>query len=69
MGIQYLEALKALGASKSTKFVLPLELSSLVQGVAGYAGAAFRTGQRPYAGDGSAAETAPSAAVTQPDVP
>jgi regulator of protease activity HflC (stomatin/prohibitin superfamily) len=34
MGIQYLEALKALGASKSTKFVLPLELnvkSSLFQ--------------------------------------
>jgi hypothetical protein len=28
-------SIKALGASKSTTFVLPLELSSLVQGVAG----------------------------------
>jgi len=56
MGIQYLEALKALGASKSTKFVLPLELSNLLQGVAAYAGSAFRTGQRPSTGDGSATE-------------
>jgi hypothetical protein len=62
MAIQYLEALKALGASKSTKFVLPLELSSLVQGVAGYAGAAFRGTQRASAGDGSTSEPAPSAA-------
>jgi regulator of protease activity HflC (stomatin/prohibitin superfamily) len=62
MGIQYLEALKALGASKSTKFVLPLELSGLVQGVAGYAGAAFRSTQRSGASDGSTTEPAPSAA-------
>ena len=42
MGIQYLEALKTLGASPSTKFVLPLELSGMLQGIAGYAGEAFR---------------------------
>ena len=42
MGIQYLEALKALGASPSTKFVLPLEFSSLLKGIAGYAGTAFQ---------------------------
>jgi regulator of protease activity HflC (stomatin/prohibitin superfamily) len=60
MAIQYLEALKALGASKSTKFVLPLELSTLVQSAAGYAGAAFRSTQRPSATDGSAGEPAPS---------
>ena len=47
MGLQYLEALKSLGASPSTKFVLPLELSSLLQGVAGYAGDAFRDGVSP----------------------
>jgi len=35
MAIQYLEALKALGASPSTKFVLPLELSRLVESVSG----------------------------------
>ena len=42
MGIQYLEALKALGASPSTKFILPLELSGLLKGIAGYAGTAFQ---------------------------
>ncbi len=41
MGIQYLEALKALGASPSTKFVLPLELTGLLSGVAAYADNAF----------------------------
>jgi len=38
MAIQYLEALKALGASPSTKFVLPLELSRLVESVSGMVG-------------------------------
>ena len=47
MGLQYLEALKSLGASPSTKFVLPLELSALLQGVAGFAGDAFRDGVSP----------------------
>ncbi len=42
MGIQYLEALKVLGASASTKILLPLELSGMLQGIAGYAGTAFR---------------------------
>ncbi len=46
MGLQYLDALKALGQSPSTKFVLPLELSSLLQGLAGYAGEAFHDGDR-----------------------
>ena len=59
MGIQYLEALKALGASPSTKFVLPLELSSLLQGVAGYAGSAFHNGQR------ASAEPAPAAPASR----
>ena len=47
MGLQYLDALKSLGASPSTKFVLPLELSGLLQGVAGYAGEAFKDGVSP----------------------
>jgi regulator of protease activity HflC (stomatin/prohibitin superfamily) len=46
MGLQYLDALKSLGASPSTKFVLPLELSTLLSGLAGYAGEAFRDGDR-----------------------
>jgi regulator of protease activity HflC (stomatin/prohibitin superfamily) len=41
MGLQYLEALKALGASPSTKFVLPLELTSLISGIIGDGRKAF----------------------------
>jgi regulator of protease activity HflC (stomatin/prohibitin superfamily) len=41
MGIQYLEALKALGASPSTKFVVPLEFTNLAKGIGGYADEAF----------------------------
>jgi regulator of protease activity HflC (stomatin/prohibitin superfamily) len=48
MGIQYLEALKALGASPSTKFILPLELTGLLSGLAGYTDRAFNG-----AGDGT----------------
>ncbi len=36
MTLQYLEALKALGASPSTKYILPLELSQLAQRVGNY---------------------------------
>ena len=35
MSLQYLDALKALGASDSTKFVIPIEFSSLLAGVTG----------------------------------
>ena len=35
MSLQYLDALKALGASESTKFVIPIEFSSLLAGVTG----------------------------------
>jgi regulator of protease activity HflC (stomatin/prohibitin superfamily) len=41
MTLQYLEALKALGASPSTKFILPLELSQLAQKVGNYVEAGF----------------------------
>ncbi|MBI4728155.1 MAG: SPFH/Band 7/PHB domain protein [Acidobacteria bacterium] len=44
MGIQYLEALKALGASPATKFVVPLEFTSLLKGIGGFAGEAFGGG-------------------------
>jgi regulator of protease activity HflC (stomatin/prohibitin superfamily) len=45
MSLQYLEALKALGASDSTKFVIPLELASMIGGVAGQAGRSFGAGE------------------------
>ena len=41
MSLQYLEALKQLGASPSTKFVIPVELASLLSGVVGQAGKSF----------------------------
>jgi regulator of protease activity HflC (stomatin/prohibitin superfamily) len=44
MSLQYLEALKELGASEATKFIIPLELSSLLGGVAGQASRAFNGG-------------------------
>lgn len=42
MSLQYLEALKALGASPSTKFVIPSELTSLLANVTGQASKAFK---------------------------
>jgi len=44
MSLQYLEALKALGASPSTKFVLPLELTTLISGITGFAEHVFDKG-------------------------
>ena len=41
MGIQYLETLKTLGASPSTKFILPMEFTSLLRGIGGMADSAF----------------------------
>lgn len=47
MSLQYLEALKELGASESTKFVLPLELINLVGNLSGRADRAFNDGRAP----------------------
>jgi regulator of protease activity HflC (stomatin/prohibitin superfamily) len=41
MSLQYLEALKALGASEATKFVIPMEFASLLAGVVGQAKGSF----------------------------
>jgi regulator of protease activity HflC (stomatin/prohibitin superfamily) len=59
MSLQYLEALKQIGASPSTKFVIPMELSSLLSSVTGLAGRSFGNGERAD-GDGetAGAETA-----------
>jgi regulator of protease activity HflC (stomatin/prohibitin superfamily) len=54
MGIQYLETLKSLGASPSTKFVLPLEFTSLLRGIGGMTDQAFG------GGDGNGAKGAPA---------
>ena len=54
MSLQYLDALKQIGASPSTKFVIPVELSTLLSGIAGLAGRSFGEG------DGSRREGASS---------
>jgi regulator of protease activity HflC (stomatin/prohibitin superfamily) len=41
MSLQYLETLKQIGASASTKFVIPMEFSSLLSGVTGLAAKSF----------------------------
>ena len=50
MKLQYLEALKALGVSPSTKVVVPMELSSLVSGFTAIAEAASANGSSGAAG-------------------
>lgn len=44
MSLQYLDALKQIGASASTKFVIPMELSNLLSAVTGLTGKAFGDG-------------------------
>ena len=44
MGLQYLDALKEIGAYPSTKFVLPLELTGLLRGLTGQTDQAFGAG-------------------------
>lgn len=44
MSLQYLEALKQIGQSASTKFVIPMEFSSLLASVTGQAGKSFGRG-------------------------
>jgi regulator of protease activity HflC (stomatin/prohibitin superfamily) len=45
MSLQYLDALKQIGASPSTKFVIPMEFTSLLSGVTGFAQGTFTDGK------------------------
>ena len=45
MSLQYLDALKEIGASESTKFVLPMELSNLLSNVTGLTNRSFGNGE------------------------
>jgi regulator of protease activity HflC (stomatin/prohibitin superfamily) len=45
MSLQYLEALKSLGASPATKFVIPMEFASLLSGVTDLAARSFGDGR------------------------
>jgi regulator of protease activity HflC (stomatin/prohibitin superfamily) len=44
MSLQYLEALKQIGASPSTKFVIPMEFTHLLSGITDYAERTFGNG-------------------------
>ncbi|HYN69771.1 MAG TPA: SPFH domain-containing protein [Candidatus Eisenbacteria bacterium] len=46
MALQYLEALKALGASPATKFVIPTEFTRLIEPFAGFVEQGMRRGAR-----------------------
>jgi regulator of protease activity HflC (stomatin/prohibitin superfamily) len=46
MALQYLEALKALGASPSTKFVIPTEFTSLLAPITGFVERGMAPGER-----------------------
>jgi regulator of protease activity HflC (stomatin/prohibitin superfamily) len=52
MALQYLDALKALGNSPSTKFVIPTEFTRLLEPIVGYIGKGMAAG--PTAGSGAA---------------
>ena len=67
MTLQYLEALKALGASPSTKFVIPTEFTRLAERVGEYVEAGIHAGAGlPEPGGGPAAtggDTAPAGEI------
>jgi regulator of protease activity HflC (stomatin/prohibitin superfamily) len=44
MSLQYLDTLKQIGSSPSTKFVVPMELANLLSGVTGLTGKSFGGG-------------------------
>jgi regulator of protease activity HflC (stomatin/prohibitin superfamily) len=54
MALQYLEALKALGASPATKFVIPTEFTRLIEPFTGFVEGSMRGGSsgRPQTGPG-----------------
>jgi regulator of protease activity HflC (stomatin/prohibitin superfamily) len=54
MSLQYLDALKQIGASPSTKFVIPMEFSTFLSSLAGLADKAFGNGGRGSEASGSA---------------
>ena len=64
MGLQYLDALKALGASPSTRFVFPMEFGGLTRQLTEYTERAFD--HDPASGAGTAAEPPPRSEAGAP---
>ena len=67
MSLQYLEALKALGASPSTRFVFPLEFSPLSRPFGEYAERAFNSTAQPAGETGATGASAGEATPDRPD--
>jgi regulator of protease activity HflC (stomatin/prohibitin superfamily) len=44
MSLQYLDALKQIGTSPSTKFIIPMEFSNMLSGIVGLTGRVFQDG-------------------------
>src|SRR3984893_18765695 len=61
MTLQYFDALKNLGASPATKFVVPMELSRLLTGVAGQIGQSLADGSAHPNGNGAEGHSAAGA--------
>jgi regulator of protease activity HflC (stomatin/prohibitin superfamily) len=57
MALQYLEALKALGNSPSTKFVIPTEFTRLLEPIVGYVGRGMSGGSGGSGGGGPASNS------------
>ena len=60
MSLQYLDALKQIGSSPSTKFVVPMELANLLSSVTGQTVRAFGNGE------GGAGAAAPAEGSAKP---
>ncbi len=64
MTLQYLEALKALGASPSTKYILPLELTDLARRVGDYVDRGFSAAASSSGGVAARSPDSPSMGTT-----
>ena len=67
MSLQYLEALKQIGLSPSTKWVIPLEFSTMLSNVIGQAGRAFGSGSNVAVAAAAAPETPVEAEPAKPE--
>jgi regulator of protease activity HflC (stomatin/prohibitin superfamily) len=59
MSLQYLETLKQIGASPSTKWVIPMEFSNLLSGILGLTGRSFGNGGEPSRSERGRADQPP----------
>jgi hypothetical protein len=68
MALQYLDALKAIGASPSTKYIFPMEFTSMVSQMRGFLNESGKPGEPPAPPPSATADTAeeeqPEEAVT-----